>query len=72
VRPPWSTSDVTPSPIKTPNGKNLSTQSLFQNTSRSVAAIDPRSGGSRSSSRHPAGEGNHHRRSSSSPCLPPA
>jgi hypothetical protein len=28
-----------------------------------------RSGGSRSSSRHPAGEGNRHRRSSSSPCL---
>jgi hypothetical protein len=30
-----------------------------------------RSGGSRSSSRHPTGEGNCHRRSSSSPCLPP-
>jgi hypothetical protein len=28
--------------------------------------------GSRSSSQHPAGEGNRHRRSSSSPCLPPA
>jgi hypothetical protein len=27
--------------------------------------------GSRSSSRHPTGEGNHHRRPSSSPCLPP-
>jgi hypothetical protein len=56
-----------------PDGKNLKTQSLFQNTSRStVTAVDPRSGGSRSSSRHPAREGNRHRRSSSSPCLPPA
>jgi hypothetical protein len=30
VRPPWSTSDAAPSPIKTPDGKNLNTQSLFQ------------------------------------------
>jgi hypothetical protein len=30
-----------------------------------------RLGGSRSSSRHPAREGNHRRRPSSSPCLPP-
>jgi hypothetical protein len=73
VRATWSTSDAAPSPIKTPpDGKNLNTRSLFQNTSRSAAVIDPRSGGSRSSSRHPAGEGNHHRRSSSSPCLPSA
>jgi hypothetical protein len=28
-------------------------------------------GGSRSSSQHPTGEGNHHQRPSSSPCLPP-
>jgi hypothetical protein len=55
-----------------PDGKNLKTRSLFQNTSRSAAVVDPRSGGSRSSSRHPAGEGNRHQRSSSSPCLPPA
>jgi hypothetical protein len=40
-------------------------------TSRSAAVIDPRSGGSRSSFRHPAEEGNHHRRSFLSPCLPP-
>jgi hypothetical protein len=52
-----------------PDEKNLKTRSLFQNTSRSAAAIDPRSGGSRSSSRHPVEEGNRHRRSSSSPCL---
>jgi hypothetical protein len=71
VRSPGPTSDDAPSPIKTPDGKNLNTRSLFQNTSRSAAVVDPRSGGSRSSSRHPAGEGNRHRRSSSSPCLPP-
>jgi hypothetical protein len=72
VRPPWPTSDAAPSPIKTPRQENLNTRLLFQNTLRSVAAVDPTSGGSRSSSRHPAGEGNRHRRSSSSPCLPPA
>jgi hypothetical protein len=33
--------------------------------------VDARSGGFRSSSWHPAGEGNHRRRPSSSPCLPP-
>jgi hypothetical protein len=44
VRPPWPTSDAAPSPIKTPNGKNLNTQSLFQNTSRSAAAVDPKIG----------------------------
>jgi hypothetical protein len=27
---PWSTSDAAPSPIKTPDGKNLNTRSLFQ------------------------------------------
>jgi hypothetical protein len=30
VRSPWSTSDAAPSPIKTPDGKNLNTQSLFE------------------------------------------
>jgi hypothetical protein len=29
VRAPWSTSDAAPSPIKTPDGKNLKTRSLF-------------------------------------------
>jgi hypothetical protein len=36
-----------------------------------ATAVDPSSKGSRSSSRHPAREGNHHRMPSSSPCLPP-
>jgi hypothetical protein len=30
VRPPWSTSDNAPSPIKTPWWKNLKAQSIFQ------------------------------------------
>jgi hypothetical protein len=44
VRPPGSTSDIAPSPIKTPDGKNLRTRSLFQNTSRSTTAVDPKIG----------------------------
>jgi hypothetical protein len=42
-----------------------------RNILQAAAVADARSGGSRSSSRHPAGEGNHRRRPSSSPCLPP-
>jgi hypothetical protein len=42
-----------------------------RNILQAAAIVVPRSGGSRSSSRHPAGEGNHHRRPSSSPCQPP-
>jgi hypothetical protein len=42
-----------------------------RNILQDTAIIDARSGGSRSSSRHPAGEGNHHRRPSSSPWSPP-
>jgi hypothetical protein len=38
---------------------------------QAATVIDTRSGGSKSSSRHPAGEGNHHRRPSSSPWSPP-
>jgi hypothetical protein len=30
VNPTWSTSDAAPSSIKTPDGKNLNTRSLFQ------------------------------------------
>jgi hypothetical protein len=71
VRPPWPTSDAAPSPIKTPRREKPKYSIIFQNTSRSTAAVDPRLGGSRSSSQHPAGERNRHRRSSSSPCLPP-
>jgi hypothetical protein len=38
---------------------------------QAAAVVDTILGGSRSSSWHPAGEGNHHRRTSSSSCLPP-
>jgi hypothetical protein len=41
-----------------------------ENILQAAAVVDTRSGGSRSSSWHPAREGNHHRRPSSSPCLP--
>jgi hypothetical protein len=42
-----------------------------RNLLQAAAIVDARSGGSRSSSRHPAGEGNHRQRPSSSPWLPP-
>jgi hypothetical protein len=51
--------------------KTLGPNSFPENILQAAGVIDARSGGSRSSSRHPAGEGNHHRRTSSSPCLPP-
>jgi hypothetical protein len=44
--------------------------SFPKNILQTAAIVDMRSGGSRSSSRHRIGEGNHHRRPSSSPCLP--
>jgi hypothetical protein len=73
MRPPWSTSDAAPSPIKTPRWEKPKYPDQFsRNTSRSATVVDPRSGVSRSSSRHPAREGNRHRRSSSSPRLPSA
>jgi hypothetical protein len=51
--------------------KTLSTRLIFpENILQAAAVVDARSGGSRSSSQHPAREGNHHQRPSSSPCLP--
>jgi hypothetical protein len=50
--------------------KTLSPNSFPKNILQAAAVINARLWGSRSSSRHPAGEGNHHRRPSSSPCLP--
>jgi hypothetical protein len=49
-----------------PKGLNTFPRIILQ----AAAVVDPRSGGSRSSSRHPASEGKHHRRPSSSPCRP--
>jgi hypothetical protein len=49
-----------------PKGTNTFPWNILQATT----VVVPWSGGSRSSSRHPAEEGNHHRRPSSSLCLP--
>jgi hypothetical protein len=46
-----------------PKGTNTFPRNILQ----AAAVVIPRLGGSRSSSRHPAREGNHHRRPSSSP-----
>jgi hypothetical protein len=59
-------------PIYSPQWENLKDPINFpRNILQTAAVIDVRSGGSRSSSRHPTGEGNHYRRPPSSPCLPP-
>jgi hypothetical protein len=68
-RPP---TDIALPPINSlcrenPKGPNTFPRNILQ----AAAVVDPRSGGSRSSSQHPAGEGNRHRRPSSSPCQPP-
>jgi hypothetical protein len=55
------------------DGKTLGARTLFQkNILQAAAIVDARLRGSRSSSRHPTEKGNHHRRPSSSPCLPPS
>jgi hypothetical protein len=72
VRPPRSTSDDAPSPIKTPRRKTPKYPINFPEHIAIRCRHRPRRlGGSRSSSRHPAEEENCHRRSSSSPCFPP-
>jgi hypothetical protein len=72
VWPPGPPPDIALPPINSlrcenPKGPNSFPENILQG----ATVVDARSGGSRSSSRHPAGEGNHHRRPSSSPCLPP-
>jgi hypothetical protein len=68
---PWSTSDAAPSPIRTPRREKPKDPDHFSRTHRDPPPPSTqRSGGSRSSSRHPTREGNRHQRSSSSPCLP--
>jgi hypothetical protein len=72
VGTPGPPPDAALPPIYSPQRENLKDPINFpQNILQTAAIIDARLGGSRSSSRHPAGEGNHHRRPSSSPCLPP-
>jgi hypothetical protein len=59
-------------PIYSPRRENLKGPINFpRNLLQAAAVIDARSGGSRSSSWHPVGEGNHRWRPSSSPWSPP-
>jgi hypothetical protein len=72
VGPPGPPPDAVLPPIYSPRRENLKAPINFpRNILQAAAIVDARSGGSRSSSRHPVREGNHHRRPSSSPCLPP-
>jgi hypothetical protein len=70
VGPPGPPPDAALPPIYSPRRENLNDPINFpRNILQATAAVNARSGGSRSSSRHPAREGNHYRRPSSSPCL---
>jgi hypothetical protein len=72
VRPPGPPPDATLPPIYSPRREKPKPPINFpRNILQAAVVVDARSGGSRSSSRHPAGEGNHRRRPSSSPWLPP-
>jgi hypothetical protein len=72
VWPPGPHPNIALPPIYSPRRENPKRPNSFlENILQAAAVVDARSGGSRSSSRHPAGEGNHYRRPSSSPCLPP-
>jgi hypothetical protein len=51
--------------------KPKTTINFSWNILQAAVIVDARSGGSRSSFRHPIREGNHHQRPSSSPCLHP-
>jgi hypothetical protein len=72
VRPPGPTSDDAPSPIKSPQREKPKGRIAFpRNILQAAAIVETRLGGSRSSSRHPAGEGNPCQRPSPPPWLPP-
>jgi hypothetical protein len=72
VSPPGPPLDDAPSPIKSPRREKPKGRFAFPKNILQVAAIiETRSGGSRSSSRHPAGEGNPYRRPSPPPWSPP-
>jgi hypothetical protein len=72
VWPPGPPPDIALPPIYSPRRENPRGPISFpENILQATTVIDERLGGSRSSSWHPVGEGNHHRRPSSSPCLPP-
>ena len=60
---PRGSTAFAPSPTYTPPELPDLERTPFSSTkSRATAVVNPRSGGFISSSRHPAGEGNHHRR----------
>jgi hypothetical protein len=72
VSHPGPPPDATLPPIYSPRWKKPKDPINFpRNILQAAAIIDARSGGFRSSSWHPAGEGNHRRRPSSSPWSPP-
>jgi hypothetical protein len=72
VRPLGPTSDDALSPIKSPRREKPKGRISFQqNILQAAAVVVARSGGSRSPSRHPAGEGNTCRRPSPPPWSPP-
>jgi hypothetical protein len=71
VRAPSPPPDTAPSPIKSPRREKPKGWISFpQNILQATAVIVARSGGSRSSSQHPAGEGNPCRRPSTPPWSP--
>jgi hypothetical protein len=72
VWPPGPPPNTALPPIYSPQRENPKHPINFlEDILQAAAVIDARSGGPISSSRHPAGEGNHHQRPSLSPCLPP-
>jgi hypothetical protein len=72
VRPAGPTSDDALSPISSPQWEKPKRRISFSRNILQAAVIAAaRSGGSRSSSRHPAGEGNPCRMPSTPPWLPP-
>jgi hypothetical protein len=72
VRPGGPPSDTALSPIKSPRREKPRGQIAFpRNILQAAAIVEARSGGSRSSSRHPAGEGNPCQRPSPPPWSPP-
>jgi hypothetical protein len=72
VWPPGPPPNIALPPINSFRRENpYETNTFPENILQATAVVVLRSGGSRSSFRHPAREWNHHRRPSSSPCQPP-
>jgi hypothetical protein len=68
----WSPPDAAPSPTKSPRREKPKGRIAFpRNVLQAAAVVETRSGGSRSSSRHPAGEGTPYWRPSPPPWSPP-